>query len=163
MLPEGRSELDRMVDVDARAIVEPSVVFAGAFQGRVKALSRRDGRPRWEADISTYLDMATGYDQLYVIDDQDVITALDQNTGEVVWSQENFQRRKLTAPVAFSNYVAFGDDEGYLHIIAQRDGRIMGRRKLDGDGLRSTFLYTDSTLFVLGNSGSLQALTVEAL
>ena len=161
MLPEGRSELERMVDVDGRALVTNAVIYVGAFQGRVKSISRRDGRPRWEQKISTFLDLAEGYEQLYVIDAQDVITAIDQQTGDVVWTQENFKRRKLTAPVAFSNYIAFGDDEGYLHIIAQRDGRLMGRRKLDGDGLRSGFAYQDGTLYVLGNSGSLHALKLQ--
>ena len=161
MLPEGRSELDRMVDVDARPLVVGSALFAGAFQGRVKGISRRDGRPRWEREISTFLDLAEGYEQIYVIDDEDTITAIEQQSGEVVWTQESFKRRKLSAPIAFSNYLAFGDDEGYLHIIAQRDGRLMGRRKLDGDGIRSSMMYADSTLFVLGNSGSLHALTVD--
>ena len=161
MLPEGRSELDRMVDVDARALVSGPVVFAGAFQGRVKAISRRDGRPLWEQDISTFNDLAEGYGQVYVVDDEDVISAIDKQTGEVAWQQASFKRRKLSAPIAFSNYLVVGDDEGYLHVLAQRDGRIMGRRKLDGDGLRSGMQYADSTLFVLGNSGSLFALNLE--
>jgi outer membrane protein assembly factor BamB len=63
--------------------------------------------------------------------------------------------------VAFSNYLAVGDSEGYLHIIAQRDGRHLGRRKLDGDGIRSAMVLADTTLYVLGNSGSLHALKIE--
>lgn len=161
MLPEGRSELDRMVDVDGRPLISGSVIYVGAFQGRVKGVSRRDGRPRWEQEISTFLDLAEGYDQIYVVGADDVITAIDQSSGEVVWTQESFKRRKLTAPIAFSNYLAFGDEEGFLHIIAQRDGRLMGRRKIDGGGLRNNMVYQDSTLFVLGNSGGLHALTLE--
>jgi len=161
MLPEGRSELERMVDVDAAPLVSGANVYVGAFQGRVKSLSRRDGRPLWEHEISTFLDLATGYGQVYVVDDKDVISAIDQSTGEVTWTQEDFQRRKLSAPIAFSNYLAFGDDAGYLHVIAQRDGRHLGRRKLDGDGIRSGMVYSDSTLYVLGNSGSLHALQIE--
>ena len=161
MLPEGRSELERMVDVDGRPLVSGAVVYVGAFQGRVKGVSRRDGRPRWEQEISTFLDLAEGYDQVYAISADDVISAIDQVSGEVVWTQENFKRRKLTAPVAFSNYLAFGDDAGYLHIIAQRDGRLMGRRKINGDGLRSNLLYQDQTLYVQDNGGGLHALTLE--
>ncbi len=161
MLPEGRSELERMVDVDARPMVLGSVVFAGAFQGRVKAISRRDGRPQWEQETSTFLDLAEGYDQVYVIDENDSVLALDHNTGQEVWALDIFARRKLSPPIAFSNYLAFGDEEGYLHVLAQRDGRLVGRRKLDGDGIRSGMVYADGTLFVLGNSGSLHALTID--
>ncbi len=161
MLPEGRSELERLVDVDSTPLIRGGVAFVGAYQGRVKALSLRDGRPRWELEISTFLDLTEGYGQVYAIDDEDVITAIDQQSGEVAWTQEDFKRRGLSAPTAFSNYLVFGDEEGYLHVIAQRDGRHLGRRKLDGDGIRSGIVVADGTLYVLGNSGSLHALTVE--
>jgi len=161
MLPEGRSELDRIVDVDSRPLVSGAAIFIAAYQGRVKGLSKRDGRPRWEKNISSHLDLAEGYGQIYVVDDEDVISAIDQQTGEVVWTQESFKRRKLSPPTAFSNYLVVGDEEGYLHVIAQRDGRLLGRRKLDGDGIRSSMLVVDTTLFVVGNSGGLHALNIE--
>jgi outer membrane protein assembly factor BamB len=62
--------------------------------------------------------------------------------------------------VVFSNYVAVTDADGYLHIMAQSDGRLLGRRKLDGKGVRSRMLYADGIVYALGNSGSLQALEV---
>jgi outer membrane protein assembly factor BamB len=67
----------------------------------------------------------------------------------------------LSSPIAFSNYLAVGDSDGYLHILAQSDGRFLGRRKLDGKGLRSNMVVADGILYVLGNSGSLQALEIK--
>ena len=161
VLPEGRSELQRMVDVDTRPIVTQNAVYVAGYHGRVKALSIRDGSPRWEQDISTYLDIARGYDQIYVVDEEDIISAIDERTGEVAWTQPAFRLRQLSAPLAYSNYLLFGDDEGYLHVIAQRDGRLLGRRKIDGKGIRSAPIVADSTVFVQGNSGSLHALEIE--
>jgi len=161
MLPEGRSELERMVDVDASPLVQGPIVYTVAYQGNVRALRRGDGNMLWEMSLSSFLDLAEGYSQIYVIDEDDVITAIDRNTAEVVWRQEGLWRRGLTAPQAFSNYVAVADGEGYLHILAQSDGRFMGRRKLDGDGVRSQMIYQDGTLFAMGNSGALLALEIE--
>lgn len=161
MLPEGRSELERMVDVDTKPLLVGGAVYIGSYHGRVKSLSRRDGRALWELEMSTFLDLAEGYSQVYSVDEDDVITAIDQQTGEVAWVQEDFKRRQLSPPVAFSNYLAVGDAEGYLHVIAQRDGRHLGRRKLDGDGIRTVGVVADTTLFVLGNSGGLHALEIE--
>jgi len=161
MLPEGRSELERMVDVDTKALLSGPSVFIGAYQGRVKSLSRRDGRALWEREISTFLDLAEGYGQVYAIDENDVVTAIEQQTGEVAWEQEDFKRRLLSPPLAFSNYLVFGDAEGYLHVIAQRDGRHLGRRKVDGDGIRSMAIVANSIVYVLGNSGSLQSFEIE--
>lgn len=161
MLPEGRSELERMVDADTTPLVLSSELYVGAYQGRVKSLSRRDGRPLWEQEISTYTDFAEGYGQIYVVDDSDVIHAIDRQTGEVTWIQEDFKRRKLSPPIAFSNYLVVGDESGYIHVIAQRDGRHLARRKIDGDGIRSAMTLADNVLFVLGNSGSLQAIDLQ--
>lgn len=161
MLPEGRSELDRMVDVDTVPMLLGGTIYIGSYHGRVKALSAQNGRPLWEREVSTHLDLAEGYGQIYAVDDEDIITAIDQASGEVVWTQDDFRLRKLSSPLAFSNYLLVGDDEGYLHVIAQRDGRHLGRRKIDGKGIRSNMLVADGTVFVLDNAGGLHALEVE--
>ena len=160
MLPEGRSELDRIVDVDAQVELDGASMYALAYQGRVAAISRREGRPMWEQELSGFLDMAQGYGQVYVIDEDDTVSALNKDSGEINWQQAAFARRKLTAPLAFSNYLVVGDEEGYLHVLAQRDGRLMGRRKLGGKGLRTQPIIADDMLYTLTNSGTLTALKV---
>ena len=163
MLPEGRSELDRMVDIDGSPLVEGPVLYVVSYQGRLKALRRADGAPLWQQDISSHLDLATGYGHVYVVDDTDVVIAIDQQSAEEVWRQGGLYRRKLSSPVAFSNYLVVGDDEGYLHVLAQSDGRFLARRKLDGKGIRSAMAVADGrTLYFLGNSGALHAIEIEA-
>ena len=163
MLPEGRSELDRMVDVDASPLIDGPLLYAVSYQGRLKALRVADGGAVWQRETSSYLDLATGYGQIYVVDETDAVIAVDQQTAEEVWRQEGLYRRKLSNPAAFSNYLVVGDDDGYLHVLAQSDGRFLARRKLDGDGLRSGMPVVDGrTLYVLGNSGSLHAIEIEA-
>ncbi|MEM8767514.1 MAG: outer membrane protein assembly factor BamB [Pseudomonadota bacterium] len=160
MLPEGRSELDRMVDVDSTPLIDGPMVYAVAYQGNLRGVRRQDGNPLWEIPISSFLDLEEGYGQIYVIDEDDTIVAVDRQSAEEAWRQDALARRKLSSPVAFSNYVAVTDDEGYIHVLAQSDGRLMGRRKLDGKGVRSRMIYADGTLYALGNSGSLHALEV---
>ena len=162
MLPEGRSELDRMVDVDGSPLLDGPLLYAVSYQGRLKALRRADGAPLWQHEISSYLDLASGYGHIYAVDEADHVVAIDQQTSEVVWRQEGLQRRKLSSPAAFSNYLVVGDDEGYVHVLAQSDGRFLARRKLDGKGIRSGMAVADGrTLYVLTNSGALHALEIE--
>lgn len=163
MLPQGRSELDRMVDVDSAPLVVGPIVYAVSFQGRLKAVRRADGRPLWEKESSSFLDLATGYGQIYVIDENDKVIAFDEETSEEAWSNELLSLRELSSPVAFNNYLLVGDDDGYLHVLAQSDGRFLGRTKIDGDGLRSPFTVADGTVYVYGSGGSLTALEIEAL
>ncbi|MCZ6890635.1 MAG: outer membrane protein assembly factor BamB [Gammaproteobacteria bacterium] len=160
MLPEGRSELERMADVDGTPLIGRGVLFAASYQGRVKALRRSDGVPLWELDASSYLDLAEGYGQLYLVDADDVITALEQSNADVVWEQSSLRYRRLTSPLAFSNYVVVGDADGYLHVMAQSDGRFIARRKIDGKGLRSAMITADSVIYLITNSGQLEALEI---
>jgi len=160
MLPQGRSDLERIVDVDGIPLVAGSLIFAASYQGRVKALQRQNGRPRWERDTSSFLNLAQGYGQVYVIDDKDHISALDQGTGEVVWEQPGLHLRRLSSPAVFSNYLVTADEEGYVHVLAQSDGRFMGRRKL-GDGVRSPIITADGIFYVLDDGGELTAFTIE--
>ena len=86
---------------------------------------------------------------------------MNATNSELAWTQSALQYRGITAPVTFANYVAVADAEGYLHVISQRDGSFVARKKIDGDGVRSTLLTKSNTLYVYGNSGKLVALTVE--
>ena len=160
MLPEGRSELERMVDVDSTPLVGRRLIFAVSFQGRIKAFRRSDGAPIWEQDASSFVDLAEGYGQVYMVSDDDVVRAIDQGDAVVVWEQAGLRNRRLTSPLAFGNYVVVGDDEGYLHVIAQSDGRFVARRKIDGSGLRSGMIVADDTVYVLTNGGRLDALEI---
>ena len=163
MLPEGRSELDRIVDVDGSPLLAGPLVYAVAYQGQLKALRRADGNALWQLDHSSHLDLAAGYGHVYVVDETDAVIAIDEQTAREVWRQDSLYRRKLSSPQAFGNYLVVGDDDGYLHVLAQSDGRFLARQKLDGKGIRSTMTVAEGrTLYVLGNSGSLQAVEIEA-
>lgn len=161
MLPEGRSELERMVDVDSTPVLSGGVLYVVAYQGRLKALRASDGSLLWERELSGHVDLAEGYSQIYVIDEDDVVTAIDERTAEPAWQQEGLFRRDLSGPIAFSNYLVVGDGDGYLHVLAQSDGRFLGRTKVDGKGIRSRPMVADGLIYVLGNSGDLRALRLE--
>lgn len=161
MLPEGRSELERMVDVDSTPLLSGGVLYVAAYQGRLKALRASDGSLLWEQEIGSHVDLAEGYRQVYVVNDDDVVIAIDERTSDEVWRQEGLRRRGLSSPIAFSNYVVLTDSEGYLHVLAQSDGRFLGRRKVDGDGVRSKPDVEDGVVYVLGNSGALKSYDLE--
>ena len=159
MLPEGRSELGRMVDVDGSPLVLGGIVYAVSFQGRLRAFRATDGAILWEFEMSSFLDLAEGYGQIYVVSDEDVISAIERSDAALVWRQEGLRNRRLTSPVAFGNYVVVGDSDGYLHVLAQSDGRFVARRKV-GDGLRSGMIVADSVIYLLTNDGRLNALEI---
>jgi outer membrane protein assembly factor BamB len=161
MLPQGRSELDRIVDVDGTPVITPSAVYAASFQGRLSAIRPSDGTVLWEHDASSYVDLAQGTGNVYVVDDKSVITAIDQRTSSVAWEQRALFKRGLSGAAAVGSYLVVGDDEGFIHVLAQSDGHLVGRRKVDGDGIRSQPVVADDIVYCIGNGGNLIAFRVE--
>ena len=161
-VPQGRSELERMVDVDGTPLVVPPLIYAASFQGRVKALRMSDGNPVWERELSTYQSLGNGQGLIYAIAKDDEIQALDEKTGETTWSNATLAHRALTGGASVASYVIFGDGQGYLHVLAQSDGRLVGRERIDSDGLRSDFVVNDGVLYGMSNGGRLFAASIAA-
>ena len=161
-LPEGSSEIERLVDVDGTPLLLNHLVIASSYQGATKALLRQDGRLVWELEIPSFLPATTGWRQIYVVTDRGVIKAIDQENAEVNWQVDSLQNRGLSPPVVFGNYLAVSDRFGYIHVMAQSDGRFIARRKLK-KGIRSPMIHRDGILYVLTNSGYLYSFTLERI
>lgn len=155
--PQGRSELERLVDVDAAPVVRGDTVYAAAYQGRVAALSRDGGRVLWSRDLSVYNDFIADDHALYLSDDHGAVWAIDRASGAALWKQERLGKRRLSAPVLFGGYLVVADFEGYLHFLARDDGRLVGRYHVADAGVVG-MLAADKLLYVQGRDGGVMAL-----
>lgn len=159
--PQGRSELERMVDVDADPVVMGDTVYAAAYQGRVVALTRNGGRELWARDLSAYNNMAVDEHALYLSDDQGSVWAIDRASGAALWKQEKLHNRSVSAPVLFGNYIVVADFQGYLHWLARDDGRLVGRYHTDDKGVAAAPFVSDKLLYVLERGGTVEALRAQ--
>ena len=160
-VPEGQYDIERVIDVDGELLVDGSRILAASYQGNLMAFDIASGQIVWGMEASSYHGMDQGFGNIYYSDDKSHLIALRNNSSDVVWQNEELQYRDLTAPKTISNYVAIADYEGYLHLVSQIDGRIVGRTRIDNDGIRSNLIDDDGKLIVYGNSGSLVSLTIE--
>lgn len=159
-IPKGSSELERMVDVDGTPLLSGGAVYMVSYQGNVVALDPDSGRVIWAREASSFNRLAEGFGNLYVSDDQSVLSAVDQHSGNVIWSQKDLERRQLSAPVTWGSYVLVGDFEGYLHIVSQLDGQLLGRTRVGSAGIRAKPVVSGDTVYIFGNSGQLSALRI---
>ncbi len=158
--PQGRSDLDRVVDVDSSPLLVEAIVYSASYQGSVVAVSRGTGRLIWKNDASTYHDLAYGQEQIYLVMDDSRLIAYGATSGDILWQNEQMLRRGLNAPATIGGYVAVTDDEGYLHLLSQKDGSFAQRIKPPGDGFRSPLVSVDNVLYVLSDNGTLTAYQV---
>ena len=150
-----------MIDVDGSPVVADEVVYATSFQGNAAAIELRTAKILWQTEISSFLSPDESLGNVYVVDEKDIVYALNKANSENVWGQVLLEYRQLTAPVVFGNYIAVGDAQGYLHLISQTDGRFIARKKIDSDGIRSNPVAQGGVLYVYGNSGKLVALNLK--
>lgn len=163
IVPDGRSELERVIDVQSDPVVSASDVVVGCYQGVVVSLERERGQPQWEEKASVIRNMATGDGSVFIVESGDTVRALRLGTGREAWKSELFAGRHLSSSATLGEYVAVADKDGYVHLLSQSDGSYAGRYKVGGDGVRGDNLFSDgNTLYVLTNSGKLFALVIKS-
>jgi outer membrane protein assembly factor BamB len=155
--PKGRTEIDRLVDIDTSPRVMEDTLYVAAYQGNITAMEIKTGRTIWSVDFSSHSGMALDREKLFVADDTDTVWALDRANGAEVWKQEQLTGRRLAAPVVSGNYVVVGDFEGYLHWLNRSDGRVVGRARVDRKGIAVAPAVRGDILYVLGKGGELSA------
>ncbi|MDA0805330.1 MAG: outer membrane protein assembly factor BamB [Proteobacteria bacterium] len=156
-VPEGQYDIDRVIDIDGQLLVDGSRVLASSYQGNLMALDVNTGRIVWGREASSFHGIERGFGNLYYVDDEGVITAVRDNSEDVVWENSDLKFRSVSAPRAVGNYIAVTDFEGYVHLLSQIDGRIVGRTRADSDGVRAAMMSGAGLLYVYGNSGKLSA------
>jgi outer membrane protein assembly factor BamB len=157
-VPQGRYDIDRIIDIDGDPVLSGQTVFISSFQGNLLGLDLASGRIVWGIPGSSYNSLALGLGNIYWVDNFSHVLAVQNNTERTVWENEDLRLRRVNSPVTINNYVAVADFEGYLHLLSQIDGRIISRVRVDRSGVRANILSEGDTLYVYGNNGRLVAL-----
>ncbi len=161
-LPQGRSEIERMVDIDGTMELSDGQLFVASYQGRIMAIEADSGRKLWQQNVSSFSGVSLGFNNVYVADEDGTVFAYHRTGQGLRWQQGALAYRGLSRPTPVSSYVAVGDLEGYVHLLSQVDGEIVGRVEVDDDGVRADMLSDGNLLYVYGNSGDLVAYEISA-
>ena len=158
--PAGRTELDRLSDVDSAVQISGKDVYAVGYQGRVAMLSLDNGQMWWSRDMSSYRGLALDDDQVYVATSEGSVVALRRRDGAVVWEQNALARRGLSAPAVVGTAVAVGDFEGYLHFLDRSTGKFVARERPGSERIAAPPLVMGDRVFVVDEGGRLEAFRV---
>lgn len=156
-LPQGRSELNRMVDIHASPLLHEGILYVSSYQGKVAAMARGTGSGIWSQDSSSSESIALANNALFVTQADGRVMALNSASGEILWQNEQMLRRGLNGPQAFGNYVAVVDAKGYMHVMQRDSGEFAARLRVDRKGARANLLTDGELLYVYGNGGTLTA------
>jgi outer membrane protein assembly factor BamB len=161
-MPRGRSELSRLVDLDADPVIDEDTLYVASYQGGVSALVLASGEPLWQqADVSVQSGITLDWQALYVSDENGDVWVLKRETGEPFWKQDALHFRELTAPALYRDTLVVGDFEGYIHWLSQEDGTLLDRKKISDERILAKPLVHDEVIYIYASDGQLTAMTVK--
>lgn len=155
--PAGRSDLERLVDIDGAVAAVGQDIYATGFQGQVVAIALESGQLLWGREISSYQAPGLDWTQTYVANERGDVVALSRATGVEQWRNDQLRNRELTAPVAFGDTVVVGDLEGYLHWFSASDGTMLARQRAGGSRISGRLHAQGELLFVQTEGGDIGA------
>ncbi|MCA1778718.1 MAG: outer membrane protein assembly factor BamB [Xanthomonadaceae bacterium] len=155
-VPEGRTQLDRLADIDGPMSIVGLDLYVVTRHGRMASLALDSGRILWVKDLASHSGLSISRTQLVASDSRDVVWMIDRRSGATGWSNEQMLRRKLTRPVFHAGFVAVGDSLGYVHWLNPDTGEFVARERGSKDALTAP-LVVGNMLYLLDTEGRLSA------
>jgi outer membrane protein assembly factor BamB len=158
--PSGRSDLERLSDIDGQIAVVGQDVYAVGYQGEMAAVVSESGQPLWLREVSSFEGVSADWNNIYSVTDDGEIVAIARLTGTEAWRQVSLLRREPTLPVAFNAMVVTGDFEGYVHFFSNLDGTPVARVSSGYEAVTSAPVVIADRLYIQSDSGRLIAYAV---
>jgi len=155
--PHGKTELERLNDIDSTTKVAGNDVYVVGFQGKVAMLALDTGQVWWSHDASSYRALGIDDDNVYVSTADGDVVALKRRTGAEVWRQSGLGHRGLSAPAVAADYVAVADYRGYVHWLDKSSGAIIGRSRLGKARVTNAPVAVGDQVLVINDRGALVA------
>ncbi|HJT99005.1 MAG TPA: outer membrane protein assembly factor BamB [Rhodanobacteraceae bacterium] len=157
---EGRTEVERLADVDGDLVPIGGNIVAVGYRGQVAAIAADSGRPMWQRDVSSYGGAAAGDTTLVLADADGNVWAFDRDTGASLWKQDQLKYRWLGTPAIQGKYVVIGDSEGFVHWLSLDEGKFAARERLGKKAIESAPIVVGDTVYVEDVKGNIGAYAV---
>ncbi len=150
---DGRSDIQRLIDVVGDPVVAGQYLVTTSFQGQVTTTDLTTQRVVWSEDASSTNSAELSGDKVFVSTADGKLKAYNLATGELLWQNEELLNRQLSNPVMLGQNLVVGDLDGVIHLIDPNTGKLIGRAKTSGE-VRSLRVI-DNQLYVATRKGAL--------
>jgi outer membrane protein assembly factor BamB len=154
---EGRTELERMADVDGTPVLDETTLYASSYKKRTVALDGPSGRPVWTHDSGGAGRVGVSSDRVVVSGTSGAVWGLDKSSGGGLWEQAGLARREVSGVAIQGDYAVVGDLDGYLHWLKLSDGAFAARTRMGKDPIRAVPVVADGILVAEDTDGRISA------
>jgi outer membrane protein assembly factor BamB len=155
--PHGRSELERLDDIDSPVIVSGQDVYTVGYQGRVAMLALDTGQVWWSHEASSYRGLVLDGDVLYMVTADGEVVAMRARGGTELWRQKVLLHRGLSPPAVTDDSVVVGDFQGYVHWLDKATGELQARSQDGKKRISTAPLVVADKVLVINDGGQIRA------
>ena len=158
--PDGRSELERMADVDGAVVIDNTMLFATSYKNHTIAIDGPTGQIAWDRENGGPRGLGLSNSAVVVTDPVGKVWALDKNSGASLWQQDGLAHRNTSAPAVQGDYAVVGDLEGVVHWLRLNDGAFAARAEIGGP-ITGQPVVSDGVVVVQTTEGQLAAFALQ--
>lgn len=158
--PDGRSELERMADVDGEPVLDGTTLFATSYKNHTVAIAGPSGQILWDSEHGGARGLGLSNSAVVVTERNGYVTGLDKNTGGSLWQQTALLNRNVSAPAVQGDYAVVGDLDGVIHWLRLSDGAFAARSKISG-AISGKPVVADGIVVVQSSDGNLAAFSLQ--
>ncbi|MGY1409538.1 outer membrane protein assembly factor BamB [Luteimonas sp. A611] len=159
--PDGRTELDRMADIDGSPVLDGTVLYASSYKQSTMAIDAPSGRPIWVSDRGGSSQPGLSVDKVLVSDRNGTVWGLDRSSGNPAWEQAGLARRNVGGVAVHGDYAVVGDLDGYLHWLRLDSGEFAARERAGRAAIKGAPVVSDGILVVQNVKGDLTAWRID--
>ena len=159
--PDGRTELDRMADVDGTPILDGTVLYASSYKQATVAIDAPSGRPIWASDHGGSGRLGLAGDKVVAADRNGSVWGIDRSSGSASWEQPGLARRDLGGVAVQGDFAVVGDFDGYVHWLRLDNGDFAARARAGRSAIKAAPVVADGIVVVQNVDGDLTAWRVQ--
>ena len=150
---DGRSDIQRLNDVDGDPVVAGQYLITTSYQGQVTMTDLASQQVVWSEDSSSTQRPEVVGNGVFVAQTDGKLVAYEISTGQKLWENDSLLNRQLSHPVMLGQDLIVGDLDGVLHMLNPATGELIGRAKTSGEV--RTLRVIDDQLYVATRKGAL--------
>jgi len=163
-IPSGRTDLERMVDVQSNLVLKDGRLYVLGFHGKFASINPENGNFYFVKEVSGFRNFVVDDSAIYLVDENDVLYSFDLVSGATLWKQNAFKNRLVGDLSLADNDLLVVDGWGYLHWLNKVQGIEVARAKHSneyGDGNRILRVYSEGKkVFLLDDEGVITSYNV---
>jgi len=152
--PRGTNDIERLVDLVAGVRRDDNIVCVRAFQAAVACVdTAARGKLLWRRVAAGSVGLHGDQERVFGVESDGRLMAWRANDGEVAWQSDKLRYCDLSAPLVVGRSLVVGDSDGFVHMLARKDGEILNRLTTDGSAIVAAPALADNTLVVVTRKG----------